>query len=478
MNLSTFCVDFCLEEVYKIPFHRYPEGDTMTVTSVHHEASTISSAINLIKTIIGAGLLSMPYSYSTDGSVVGTIIILMAAITSGYGLFLQGYVSRYAPVGHATFFNICSISYPSLSVVFDTAIAVQCFGCAISYLVLVGDLMPTIVPRIPYIGEEHYRTFWILASTVICVPLSFMKNLSSLKYTSVLGLVAIFYMALLVITHFLVGDIPKSSKGEIRLFPANISDVFSTFSIAVFAFTGHQNMFSIINEAKDKSMKAITKLINLAIIVSAGLFIIVGLTGYLTFGDKVNGNVILLYPNSITTSLGRFCIVFMVIFSFPLMLHPARISVNNIFYTFSTNVKKAIYKQNDIDDEQAPLLEESHDEVHETGSIHEDLSMKATLVPFSHTAFLVMTTLLLLLGYTLAITIKSFAFVLAVIGATGSTAISFILPGLFGYKLIGTDEYQPTKTEYVLKTCSLALVGWGFGVMTLCLYTTLFMNNY
>lgn len=97
----------------------------MPTVDLHQGASMVSSAINLMKTIIGAGLLSMPYTYSTDGSIIGTVIILLAALTSGYGLFLQGYVSKYAPLGHATFFNICSITYPSLSVVFDIAIAVS-----------------------------------------------------------------------------------------------------------------------------------------------------------------------------------------------------------------------------------------------------------------------------------------------------------------------------------------------------------------
>ena len=66
-------------------------------------ASTVSSSISLVKTIIGAGLLSMPLAYSTDGIIFGTFIILLAAATSGYGLFLQCYVSRYVPPQHATF---------------------------------------------------------------------------------------------------------------------------------------------------------------------------------------------------------------------------------------------------------------------------------------------------------------------------------------------------------------------------------------
>ena len=119
-------------------------------------------------------------------------------------------------------------------------------------------------------------------------------------------------MTILVIGHYFAGDIER--QGQITLFPTSVTGVFSTFSI-VFAFTGHQNMFSIINEARNKSLTSLTKLVNFAIGISSLLFIAVGLSGYLTFGQDVDGNVILLYPNGLTTTIGRFCIVFMVTFS-------------------------------------------------------------------------------------------------------------------------------------------------------------------
>ncbi|RCK55304.1 Vacuolar amino acid transporter 7 [Candida viswanathii] len=429
-------------------------------------ASTVSSSISLVKTIIGAGLLSMPLAYSTDGVVFGTFIILLAAVTSGYGLFLQCYVSKYVPPQHATFFNLCSITYPHLSVVFDLAIAIQCFGCAISYLVLIRDLMPTIVPYVPYVDESHYKTFWLLVSTVLTVPLSFLKNLDSLKYTSILALGAIFYLAVLVVGHYIAGDIQR--KGEVTLFPTSATGVFSTFSIIVFAFTGHQNMFSIINEARDKSLTSLTKLVNFAILLSSLLFIIVGLSGYLTFGQGVDGNVILLYPNGITTTIGRFAIVFMVTFSFPLMIHPARISVNNIYYSIRTNV----LEKEDPVDETSALLQNPSD-----SSVAEDTEQGKThlshVVPFPHINFVVVTTILLIVGYILAITLKSFALVLAVVGATGSTAISFILPGLFGFKLIGSELDDPSTLEVIFKNLSLALTFWGIVVMFVCLYSSL-----
>ncbi|KAL7666115.1 Amino acid transporter transmembrane domain-containing protein [[Candida] zeylanoides] len=427
-------------------------------------ASTQSSAISLIKTIIGAGLLSMPLAFSTDGLFLGFWIILLAGLTSGYGLFLQAYVAKYVPSGNATFFNLCSITYPSLSVIFDVAIAIQCFGCAISYLVLIGDLMPTIVPN------YGNTSFWIAASSVVCVPLSFMKNLDSLKYTSILGLVAIGYMSLLVVGHYVADDIRDPDlKGPVSWWPQSISAIFSTFAIIVFAFTGHQNMFSIINESRNKSLPSLAVLILVAIAVSAALFIVVGLTGYLTFGSHVTGNIILSYPAAISTTLGRFCIVFMVVFSFPLMIHPARISVNNIYYWVQQRITgPQVPPQRPIAaSETEPLLSGSSSSARPV--------LEAPVVPLSAATFNVLTTLLLAVGYVAAITVKSFAFVLTIVGATGSTSISFILPGLFGFSLIGSESQHPSKVEKVLKALSLALVVWGFLVMALCLYTALLL---
>ncbi|KAI5958959.1 AVT7 [Candida pseudojiufengensis] len=425
-----------------------------SIDQPEYGASTFSSSISLLKTIVGAGLLSMPLAYSTDGSIFGTFIILLAAITSGFGLFLQCYVSKYTTIGHATFFNLCSITYPQLSVIFDIAIAIQCFGCAVSYLILIRDLMPTIITYVPYIGEEHYKTFWLLVSTVFTVPLSFLKNLDSLKYTSIVALVAILYISLLVIGHYLFNDIPRS--GLIEYFPSSVTGVFKTFSIIVFAFTGHQNMFSIINEAKDKSLPKLVHLINFAILVSTILFIGVGLAGYLTFGSSVNGNVILSYPNGIPTLIGRASIVFMVVFSFPLMLHPARISVNNIYYWAKEKFQPET-------NEQTSLLANNEEQV------------RSKIVPFPETTFYVITVVLLLVGYGLAVAIDSFAFILAVVGATGSTSISFILPGLFGYKLIGSESDDPSPLEKIFKHLSLVLVIWGVLVMVLCLYSSILL---
>ena len=54
--------------------------------------------------------------------------------------------------------------------------------------------------------------------------------------------------------------------------------------------------------------------------------------------------------------------------------------------------------------------------------------------------FAVVTTVLIVLSFITAMTVSSLSLVLAYVGSTGSTTISFILPGLFYYKISDPDS--------------------------------------
>lgn len=130
------------------------------------QASWLSSVINLVNTIVGAGVLAMPLALSHMGIVLGTIIILWAGLTAGFGLYLQTRCARYLDRGAASFFALSQMTYPNAAVVFDAAIAIKCFGVGISYLIIIGDLMPGVVlgfndsPPGGFLVDRH---FWITA---------------------------------------------------------------------------------------------------------------------------------------------------------------------------------------------------------------------------------------------------------------------------------------------------------------------------
>ncbi|KAH0251756.1 hypothetical protein KCU84_g24377, partial [Aureobasidium melanogenum] len=62
---------------------------------VHGQASWISSVINLVNTIVGAGVLAMPSALSNMGILLGILVIIWSGLTSGFGLYLQTRCARY-----------------------------------------------------------------------------------------------------------------------------------------------------------------------------------------------------------------------------------------------------------------------------------------------------------------------------------------------------------------------------------------------
>ena len=60
--------------------------------------------------------------------------------------------------------------------------------------------------------------------------------------------------------------------------------------------------------------------------------------------------------------------------------------------------------------------------------------------PMGETRFAAITTVIIVLSYAVAMTVSSLEKVLAYVGSTGSTSISFILPGLFYYKISDPDS--------------------------------------
>jgi len=130
-------------------------------------ASWASSVINLVNTIVGAGVLAMPHALSNMGVILGVVVILWAGLTAGFGLYLQTRCARYLDRGAASFFALSQITYPNAAVVFDAAIAIKCFGVGVSYLIIIGDLMPGVVRGFTKdVGSAVYlldRHFWVTA---------------------------------------------------------------------------------------------------------------------------------------------------------------------------------------------------------------------------------------------------------------------------------------------------------------------------
>ncbi|KAK5109132.1 hypothetical protein LTR62_007494 [Meristemomyces frigidus] len=403
------------------------------------QASWTSSVINLANTIIGAGVLAMPHALSNMGIVLGCFVILWAGLTAGFGLYLQTRCARYLDRGRSSFFALSQITYPNAAVVFDAAIAVKCFGVGVSYLIIIGDLMPGVVRGLGSggVGSAVYlldRRFWITAFMLIVIPLSFLRRLDSLKYTSVIALISIAYLVVLVVYHFSIGD-TLAERGTVNVWKwQGAIPTLSSFPVIVFAYTCHQNMFSILNEIKDPSPRSTTSVVMASIGSAASIYILVAVTGYLSFGDNILGNIVAQYTPSVASTIGRAAIVVLVMFSYPLQVHPCRASLDAV-----SKWRPASWRQKG--GERSPASgSPSRGSLLPSSQNNGKVSMKNKSEEMTELRFAVITTAIIILSYIVAMTVSSLDKVLAYVGSTGSTSISFILPGLFYYKISSPDS--------------------------------------
>lgn len=209
-------------------------------------ATWFSSITGLLNTIVGAGVLAMPFAFSHMGIVLGIVVILWAGLTAGFGLYLQTRCARYLERGTAKFRTVSAITYPKAAVFVDAAIVLKCFGVGVSYLIIIGDLMPRVVTGFTHdIGNHTYlldRHFWITAFMLIVIPFSFLRKMDSLKFTNIIALVSIGYLWVLVVYHFAKGD-TLAQKGHIKVIgTAGPIAFFSSVPVMVFGYTCHQNV--------------------------------------------------------------------------------------------------------------------------------------------------------------------------------------------------------------------------------------------
>ncbi|KAF9959972.1 hypothetical protein BGZ72_008301 [Mortierella alpina] len=447
-----------------------------------------SCTINLANTILGTGMLAMPGALAAVGVLLGSFMIVFSAGASALGLY---FLTRSASRTHgrsASFFACSKLTYPSAAVFFDVAIAIKCFGVGISYLIIIGDLMPEVVRSLtamafmaaggdgagdidPQLWFLVDRRFWITIFMGIIGPISFLRRLDSLKATSALALTAVFYLVFIVIHFYLKPEQPLPPKEEIRYVYLS-SQFWTTLPIFVFAFTCHQNIFSVYNELTDNGQSMLNRIISTSIGSAVVVYHTIGVLGYLTFGNIVGGNIIQMYNASLLVTIGRIAIVILVMFSFPLQCHPCRACLDKVliaigqFWDSTRFGKQQQYNSltdtndHEDDDHVHPAPSPSSVTLAEGGEL-DDHGAPVHEIP--QLKYIIMTMAILIGSYLIAITVSDLKVVLSLVGSTGSTAISFILPGSFYYKL---HENDPLTGRKLLSMC---LTVYGSLVMIICL---------
>ncbi|PVU91210.1 hypothetical protein BB559_004252 [Furculomyces boomerangus] len=431
--------------------------DFVIYTVDEHTGTIYSSSVILCNTILGSGLLAMPFALSNVGLFLGMFLILFSGFASGFGLYLLGKCAQEIPDRKSSFFSVAEQTYPKAALLFDLAVAIKCFGVSISYLIIFGDLVPQVVTFFTGNDTSFFATrlFWITFGIVGMTPLTFQKRLDSLKYASLVAMFAVLYFVIVVSQYYFFADRIPPPKDDIKYVNFSYA-ILKNISLFVFAFTCHQNIFSIHNELKDNSFSNINKIIIMSI-------------GFCMCLYQWVAN-----PENAATSYCRIAVAVFVISAYPLQCHPARASINRIVNSFSS------VNNHDLIIPEEPNRQENDHSLEVDLSSEEQLSRTSEAVQRPDSSepamlqtvyseatdpqYYIITTAILVFSYLIAVSIKELGLVLSFVGSTGSTSISFILPGILYWKM---HEKSPPS---IIKNLSIILVIYGIVVMVVSLY--------
>ena len=171
------------------------------------KASISSSVFNLVNNVAGAGILTLSSGVASGtGWVPAIIICVTLAVLSGHCFSMIGEACELT--GESNFKGLWKRTIGKKSAyLVDSMIAIMCLSCSVIYSGILGDVFTPLLKQAGFPDQWNGRSSNIIVITsLFLLPLSLVKDLSALAFTSVLGFSSILYTVLFIIIRYLDGS--------------------------------------------------------------------------------------------------------------------------------------------------------------------------------------------------------------------------------------------------------------------------------
>ncbi|KAI3366942.1 hypothetical protein L3Q82_009586 [Scortum barcoo] len=328
-------------------------------------ASFGMSVFNLGNAIMGSGILGLSYAMANTGIALFVILLVAVAIFSLYSVHLllktanEGGALVYEQLGYKAF------GMPG-KLAASCSITMQNIGAMSSYLYIVKYELPIVIQAFVGSNNSEWYTngdYLVLLVTVsIILPLSLLRNLGYLGYTSGLSLLCmVFFLIVVIIKKFQIPcPLPEDVNAlneTIKVLNTTLSQLNSTavdysedactpkyfvfnsqtvyaVPILTFAFVCHPAILPMYEELKDRSRQKMQNVANVSFLAMFIMYLLAALFGYLTFNVHVEPELLHTYSRfykaDVILLIVRLAVLTAVTLTVPVVLFPIRTSVNQL----------------------------------------------------------------------------------------------------------------------------------------------------
>jgi amino acid permease len=468
-------------------FEQYPEdNDGFEIDpSKRGKDSSTTAGIQIANTIMGAGILAIPLLMSYLGILIGAIILVFLAIVTIYTVYILMRCHQITGKSGYSMFGKITLGKVG-SILVKIIIIINNMGICICYLRIFGEVFQTIIQS--FVSKDSklmtnwHNFIFILIGGVILFFFIFIKNISSLKKVSYIGVIAVLAFVILLTVLLLYKTIASELDSDVSwkfLLPdCSFPQAFQAVPTVFIAFLFQFNVFPIYYSLKNRSMRAMFRATKIGVIASLVIFLLVGIVGFLLYGffdnydeenyqeiygeknngsatydtilDKLNDDMILYKGNNVfvVIIIIIICVSFIItcLASFPILFLSLRANYINALEV----CRRA--RNNDTQSLQV---------------IHGQLE-KRKHVTLSKKILIIITIVLYLFLIAIAILIYNLTTLFTVIGIISGTFIAFILPNIFYIRIVKISE-----KNYSL-VLSFIILGIGIFFFIMCLVMSFF----
>eukprot|EP01029_Cantina_marsupialis_P013039 TRINITY_DN2892_c0_g1_i1.p1 TRINITY_DN2892_c0_g1~~TRINITY_DN2892_c0_g1_i1.p1 ORF type:complete len:483 (-),score=135.36 TRINITY_DN2892_c0_g1_i1:397-1845(-) len=295
-------------------------------------AGILPSIWNVVNNAIGAGVLAIPVGFRDSGYIAGGILLAVIAYLSCHTMSL--YCKMSVEMGTTSLKELIKKAFGIRAAqVADLSIMIFALGATTAYVIVTGDLLPELVEKI---GIDNFLSergvCMAMMTMVLMLPLSLLKTMKALAWTSFMAVVVVCYVAMVVLIEFI-----KKADSEEGLSDSadtvNFNTLIKAIPMILFAYFIQGHIIKIFQELKNRTVKRANIVINCGVTIVAVVYVFIGCLGYLTFGADTEDNILTNYSVDKThVAFAQLGVVFIVCVSFPIWMFACRLTLENLIY--------------------------------------------------------------------------------------------------------------------------------------------------